>query len=403
MRAAIKQVLLTAVLMFLCAILLFAGVGAAITGTMPPYLDQLGEVTIPEKVTGLYLLKQSAARADNLVIFGSSELRTTEISTHPANFFAGKRSGFQVNLIGRGSCQSIIHAIQIAASGDSLKGKKVVLITSPQSYVPEGIAPDMFMANFSPQQYLELLQAADLSDEVKQDISARVSELSTEYESLPDASGVDTAIRWKAEKQANPGLVSGARDAILSPFYALSRTLYDLKDKTTSKVLLQSAESPLPAAGTANIDWDEEERTALANARSMTGNNDFGMLDDYYTTYIGARLSRQAGQDKDLDYAVSKEYNDLRILFEVCRQKGIDPLFIHVPLHGQWSDYTGFTAERREQYYNNVRQIADEYGIETLDLTGHEYDDYFMCDVMHLGWKGWLEVDRALIDYYYAS
>ena len=73
----------------------------------------------------------------------------------------------------------------------------------------------------------------------------------------------------------------------------------------------------------------------------------------------------------------------------------------HVPLHGTWSDYTGFTEDRRSQYYENVRAIAMEYGIEMLDLTGYEYEPYFMCDTMHLGWKGWLAVDRALIDFYY--
>ena len=44
-----------------------------------------------------------------------------------------------------------------------------------------------------------------------------------------------------------------------------------------------------------------------------------------------------------------------------------------------------------------------EYGVEMLDLTGREYEKYFMCDTMHLGWKGWLAVDKALIDYYYGG
>ncbi len=122
-----------------------------------------------------------------------------------------------------------------------------------------------------------------------------------------------------------------------------------------------------------------------------------------YTTYIGSRLERQKDRDKNLTYSRSKEYDDLRVLFAVCQEKGIEPLFIHVPLHGPWSDYTGFTADRREEYYQNVREIAGEYGIETLDLTGGEYEEYFMCDVMHLGWKGWLAVDKALIDYYYGG
>ena len=157
MRQAAKQIFLPSLALLLAVSLTFLGAGAAVTGTMPPWRDSVGDVNHTEKITGTYLVEQSAAQEDTLLIFGSSELRTTEISTHPANFFAGKRAGFQVDLIGRGSCQSLIHALQIAASGDSLRGKRVVLITSPQSYVEGGIAPDLFMANFSVQGYLELL------------------------------------------------------------------------------------------------------------------------------------------------------------------------------------------------------------------------------------------------------
>lgn len=398
MKNALKQVLFPTAALLLCAALLFAALGAAVTQTMPPYADSIGEQTAAEKITGQYLLEQSAARADNVIIFGSSELRTTEIPTHPANFFAGKRAGFQVNLIGRGSCQSLIHAIQIAASGEALTGKKVVLITSPQSYVPEGIAPDLFAANFSPQQYFALLDDDALSDEVKAAVSARVAALLEQYDALPDAAAIDPAIRWRAAHVVQPNAVTALRDAVLAPYYAVCGYLYDIQDKAAAKKLLQAA-SPDAAAAAGELDWEAEAQSALAAARAMSTNNDFGMVDDYYTTYIGARLTRQQNRDIQLDYSVSKEYDDLRLLFEVCRQKGIEPLFVHVPLHGQWSDYTGFDAGRRQAYYDNVRTVAGEYGIETLDLTGFEYEPYFMCDVMHLGWKGWLEFDRALIEY----
>lgn len=400
MRAALRQVILPVAVMLLCAILCLAGIGAAITGGMPPYKDHAGESGYTEKITGRCLLEQSAAKEDNLIIFGSSELRTTEISTHPANFFAGKRAGFQVNLIGRGSCQSLTHAIQIAASGDALTGKKVALITSPQSYVPDGIAPDLFMANFSPQQFLELLRDEGLSSELKQKISARVAELLDAYEAMPGSSGTETAIRWKAHGAASPGLAVTIRNGTLAPYYSLSRYLYDLKDKAMSKKLLDSLPDALPKAGGPDIDWEEEEQAAIEAAKGMTGNNGFGMLDSYYTTYIGSRLERHQNRDAALDYSISKEYGDLRLLFEVCREKGIEPLFIHVPLHGAWSDYTGLTVQRRQQYYENVKTVAREYGVQILDLTGYEYEPYFMCDVMHLGWKGWLAVDQALIRYY---
>jgi D-alanine transfer protein len=382
------------------ALVTFAA-GGFLSANMPPYRDNAGNGNYTEKITGLYLAEQSAARADNLIIYGSSELRTTEISTHPANFFAGKRNGFQVNLIGRGSCQSLIHAISIAATGDALRGKKVVLITSPQSYVPGGIAPDQFMANFSPQQYLELMRAGDLPAEIKAGISARVLELFDEYEAMPDSARPDAAIRYLAEYGAGSAPGASVRNGFLSPYYAFSRYLYGLRDGVEARRLLLSIDESLPMAKPGEIDWAAEEAAALADAQAMTSNNDYGMLDDYYTTYIGTRLARQQGRDTSLDYSVSEEYGDLRLLFEICRAKGIEPLFVHVPLHGEWSDYTGFTAERRQEYYRNVRDLAGEYGIETLDLTPYEYEDYFLCDVMHLGWKGWLQVDRALIDYYY--
>ncbi len=401
MKQAAKQVFLPAAAMVLAVCLLFWGVEIAITGTMPPWRDSVGNVNHTEKVTGTYLVEQSASQEDTLLIFGSSELRTTEISTHPANFFAGKRAGFQVDLIGRGPCQSLIHALQIAASGEALRGKKVVLITSPQSYVKGGIASDLFMANFSPQGYLELLADESLSDEVKIYLSRRVAELTEEYKALPDASPVDPAIAALAKHTADSTIVSTVRDALLAPYYGFSRWLFDLKDKVSVRELLAAGEDfPTPKESPV-IDWAAEEKSAIAEGKAMSGNNDFWMLDDYYTTYIGSRLERQKDRDADLSYSVSKEYDDLRILFTICREKGIEPLFVHVPLHGKWSDYTGFTAGRRAEYYENVREIAAEYGVRTLDLTGHEYEEYFMCDTMHLGWKGWLAVDQALIDYYY--
>ncbi|MDR2908562.1 MAG: D-alanyl-lipoteichoic acid biosynthesis protein DltD [Oscillospiraceae bacterium] len=391
-----------AALVILSSVLL-RGVYLYLSYSMPPYRGSVGSENHNQKITGLYLVKESAKRENSLIIYGSSELRTLEISTHPANFFKGGRSGFQVNLVGRGSCQALIHAISIAASGDSLTGKRVALITSPQSYAEEGIAPDMFMANFSPQQYLELIAAEDIPAEMKEYISARVETLFFRYENMAGVSPPDPAIKALASHAASPTPLSSALDVILTPYYALSRGLFDMKDLTLSARIIKSAEEDAPRQPPEEIDWAAEEETAIREAEAMTSSNGFGILDGYYAANIGERLSRLENRDKNLSYSVSEEYGDLRLLFEVCREKGIEPLFIHVPLHGAWSDYTGFLTERREEYYRNVNEIAKEYGIEVLDLTGREYDEYFLCDVMHLGWRGWLEVDRALIEYYYGG
>ena len=171
-----RKCFLRALLCLLAAALALGLVRLGVEKTMPDYPDSLGDSLAPEKITGEYLLRAAAAKGDTLPVFGSSELKTTQICTHPANFFAGKRCGFQVDLIGRGSCQSLVHAMAIAASGKRLTGKKAVLITAPQSYVEDGIAPDLFMANFSEQQMLSLLSDETLPAEQRQYLARRVNE-----------------------------------------------------------------------------------------------------------------------------------------------------------------------------------------------------------------------------------
>ena len=159
-----------------------------------------------------------------------------------------------------------------------------------------------------------------------------------------------------------------------------------------------------PAALNLAFDWDAELEAALDQAAEMVTNNDFYMQDSYYATYIGAKLDQQAGKDAALSYETSPEYDDLRCLLDLCSLWDLEVLFVHVPMHGSWNDFTGFDAGRRAAYYQAVRDIAEDYdNVTLLDLTGYEYEPYFLCDTMHLGWKGWLAVDRAIVEFYHAA
>ncbi|MGM9557037.1 MAG: D-alanyl-lipoteichoic acid biosynthesis protein DltD [Oscillospiraceae bacterium] len=394
-----KKSLRTALLALLLAALLLGGATALVYASAGDYPDALGlDPEVTEKITGEYLLTAAAAEPDSLIVFGSSELKTTDICTHPANFFAEKRCGFQVDLVGRGSCQSLVHALSIAGSGEALRGKKVVLITAPQSYVEGGIAPDLFMANFSGQQALRMLADDTIPDEIKQYLSSRVQQLmaqyGAEYGAAPEAYTA-AGLLTKAVAAEN-----ALTQAFLRPYAAVSRWLLDTKDAATAAGIMR-AYSDVTTAGPQEIDWDAELEAALSQAQQMATNNDFFMLDGYYSTYVGRKLSQFEGRDADLSYAVSPEYDDLRCLLELCRAKELDVLFVHVPMHGSWNDYTGFTAEKRAAYYEAVREIVTQYdNVTLLDLTPMEYEPYFLCDTMHLGWKGWLEVDRAIVQFY---
>lgn len=217
----------------LAAVLALGFVRLGVEKTMPDYPDSLGDSLAPEKITGEYLLRTAAAQNDTLPVFGSSELKTTQICTHPANFFAGKRCGFQVDLIGRGSCQSLVYAMAIAASGESLTGKKAVLITAPQSYVEDGIAPDLFMANFSEQQMLTLLSDKTIPAEQRQYLARRVAELIEAYNAQYGASLQQTTAAGLLTRAAAKGQT--ALEVLLTPYAAISEWLLDTRDMTSSR------------------------------------------------------------------------------------------------------------------------------------------------------------------------
>ena len=148
------------------------------------------------------------------------------------------------------------------------------------------------------------------------------------------------------------------------------------------------------------IDYEAELADAISQAEKETTNNDFGMRNADYKKNVGNKLSKFKNRDKDLSYTDSIEYDDLRLLLDVCKHKGIEPMFVSVPLHGQWSDYTGFSKQKRDEYYQKVKSVVLEYNVDFVDLSMYEYEEYFLCDTMHLGWKGWLKVNEEIDRFY---
>ena len=257
------------------------------------------------------------------------------------------------------------------------------------------------MANFSEQQMLTLLSDKTIPAEQRQYLARRVAELIEAYNAQYGASLQQTTAAGLLTRAAAKGQT--ALEVLLTPYAAISEWLLDTRDMTSSRRVIADAPTVQNAQSSA-IDWDVEEQSAVHQAEEQTAGNEFGMEDSYYNTYIGRRLAQQAGKDASVSYDSSPEYDDLRCLFAICKAKQMQILFVHVPMHGAWSDYTGFSAERRQTYYENVRRIAAEYeNVTLLDLTGYEYESYFLCDTMHLGWKGWLAVDKAIAEFWEAA
>ena len=58
-----------------------------------------------------------------------------------------------------------------------------------------------------------------------------------------------------------------------------------------------------------------------------------------------------------------------------------------------------FQNKGRTEYYVKVKRQLENNGFPVLDLSDHEYDKYFFKDTIHLGYKGWVSVDKGILQF----
>lgn len=100
-----------------------------------------------------------------------------------------------------------------------------------------------------------------------------------------------------------------------------------------------------------------------------------------------------------MDLEKSVECKDLSLLMEVCKQKNIKPYFILMPVNGWFYDFMGLPKEKRIDFYDKIESNIKDNGFEALNMKELEYKPYYLTDIMHLGWKGWLYVDEKISRY----
>ena len=143
-----------------------------------------------------------------------------------------------------------------------------------------------------------------------------------------------------------------------------------------------------------------ELKRASEIAESKSNNNKFGMDNNAYNHAIKGNLHKIKGSMKNDSYKVSPEYEDFKLLLDVCKEQGIKPLFLNIPVNGKWYDYAGFNKNDRLAYYKKINTMVNSYGFEVADFSKYENENYFLMDSSHLGWKGWVYVNETIDKYY---
>ncbi len=349
-----------------------------------------------KKDKGITLL-QRGSNEDNLLIFGSSELGSN-VPQNPKNMFPNTELNCNVNIIGDAYVQDLLNTIKVGALSDSLKNKKIVVIVSIQwfmqwlPFLGNEIDVNGYNSNFSELQFYRLMQNPNLSSDIKKYICTRTFELSKGESSL-ERSNIFSYLYSKNNFLSNSALT------VLKPYYSIREKFLSLKDKHQGLEEMNKFQYA-PIQKTKQINWSEEEIEAQKMGQAACTNNKFYIEDDYYSANIKPQLDHLKNSNSNTNLLNSNELKDYEIFLKTCQELNIRPYIIFMPTNGFYYDYTGLSAEKRYDFYNFLESKTDEYGFDYLDMRDKEYEPYFLKDIMHLGWKGWLYVDKKITQYY---
>ncbi|WP_432681045.1 D-alanyl-lipoteichoic acid biosynthesis protein DltD [Bacillus velezensis] len=340
----------------------------------------------PNMFQGLYLQNKMFEDSKYMPIFGSSELSRLD-EFHPSNYFQVNNQGFTPYLVGKGGDQSLIHAVNFAAHYQQLKGKKLVFIVSPQWFIKKGSDEQHFAPNFSSLQALDLAFNNQIDPAVKKNMMKRM-------------------LRFKVVQhdavlsELYKGMVNGQSWKVKAVMPA-AKAYYSLLEKKDLYYSMGETKGPerTISENLKGKSWSELKTAAAQLGERSSKSNPF-YIDDASYKKIKKKVKRVKGINKGRTYAKSVEYHDFADMLDILKDAGAEPMFVVIPVNGKWYDYTGFPKKGRTDYYKKVTKQIKAKGFQVADLSGHEYDPYFMKDTIHIAWKGWVYVDKAMEQFY---
>ena len=316
---------------------------------------------------------------DGILTFGTSELYISSplVNQCPQKVFGESVSGVDMTYVGEAFDQSLWQAIAAGAYAPAAKNRKAVLMLSPQWFFKGNGQQSKFSSKFSYQLYKGFLENDSISDETKAYVRQRLETLGVDGTQIAAAND-DTFV-----------------DAINDAAYQFSNDLR-IRSKIDALVKGSPKNSQTRSAGepTGEPDWDALLSDAQAQGEQSCTNNDYGIHDAYWDK----NSQYKSEQNQDFVHA-DDEWADFQCFLKVCREAGLEPLVVILPMHGGWYDEMGVTSDIRAQFYDQARSLCDEAGVAYADFSSCEYEKYFLCDTVHPGWIGWVRIEHAVYDF----
>lgn len=318
---------------------------------------------------------------DSIVMLGSSEFSTpaSSVPQIPAQVFGTHNYGIRCMLVGEAFDQCLWHAIAMGAlAQEGLPRDKVVFTVGLGQFTDGGMDSSTFSTRFSYSLFREFCDNQRIPTNVRDYVLRRLREQGVD----------DTTVRAGSRQD----VVSSVDDAVLG-------SVDDLRLRE-QLIAVRKKGKDLVGVPADKPDWDALRAKALEDAQRMSTTNDWGAEDGFYTSQLGPALEGLKGVRAGETYTDTPEYDDLDCFLSVCDACGIEPLVVISPSMGPYYDYIGIDRQTRERAYQRIREVIAKHERARLaDFSDREYEKYFLFDIVHFGWTGWIDVERAIYEF----
>jgi D-alanine transfer protein len=362
---------------------------------------------LQEKILGVALQTVGMRSPDLLPTYGSSEMynRPAVHDYHPSTLFSEFPSGFTIFLVAKEGQGPLIALQRIAALGDAVKGRKLVVSFTPNAQYELAPEADDYAGNFSALQAYELAFSDRLGFDFKQRAARRLLDYPGTLEGHP-------VLRFGLERLLGGSPLDRATYDALYPLAKLQIAVLRLQDHyETLETILANPVYRAPVTRRATrLDWPSLMTKAIRDTRGMSTNNPFGLNETFWASEAGLweeNGERRVFQDPTAYLSTveqAQEWRDLDLLLDGLRRLEAQPLLIIPPIPGEFLDYAGVPATARERFYTKLHSVTEPYGFPVLDFADFREDRAMLYDLhSHPSGKTSVLISQALDAFYHGD
>ncbi|WP_161979360.1 D-alanyl-lipoteichoic acid biosynthesis protein DltD [Streptococcus sp. S784/96/1] len=314
--------------------------------------------------------------------FGSSEWLRFD-AMHPSVIAEAYHRPYTPYLLGQRGAASLTHFFGTQGITETFKKKKAIYFVSPQWFVKSGTNANAF------QNYLTNGQIVDFLCQQKGTSYDQYAakRLLTLYPEVPFNEFLKKVSKGKRLNNKDIKQLAFQSYLLKKEDYFFGQFSIDFGNY--AKVLEQVKKLPK------DFSYSRLEALAIEEGEAETTNNEFGIRNEFYQTKIAGRKRQLRGSQKSFDYRISPEYQDFQLMLHQFAETETNVLFIIPPVNSKWAAFTGLDQEMYQQTVDKIKYQLQSQGFTHIaDFSRDGDKEFFMQDTIHIGWKGWLEMDK---------